>query len=78
MTETAAQREAQRRRGEEAALMRFDGFDDVRLMRHRREASGYRSLPLAGGKRSTNGRGKSGVHYCEHGREILPSSVGPD
>ena len=74
MPETPAQREDRRRRAAEAALMRFDGLDS-RLMRHRHGASGHRSLPLAGGKRSTNGRGKSGVHYYEHGREI-PIEVG--
>jgi hypothetical protein len=55
--------------------MRFDGLDQVRLLRHRQRASGHRSLPLTGGKRSTNGHGKSGVRYYEHGREI-PTEVG--
>ena len=42
------------------------------MPRHRQGASGHRSLPLTGGNRSTNGRGKSGVRYYEHGREIPP------
>ena len=55
--------------------MRFDGLDSVRLLLHRQGASGHRSLPLTGGNRSTNGRGKPGVRYYEHGVEI-PAEVG--
>ena len=55
---------------------KLDGFDDVRAARRRRQgASGRRSLVLAGGRRSTNGRGTSGVRYYEHGVEI-PAEVG--
>lgn len=74
MSETAAQREERRRRAAEIAELKLDGFDDVRRMiaRKRLGRGGFthRSVPLAGGKRSTNGRGKSGVHYYEQGREI--------
>jgi hypothetical protein len=45
-TETTAQREERRRRAAEVALMRFDGLDDVRLLRHRK------SQPAAGGRTS--------------------------